>query len=408
MPKLVNLAGKIRQTRVSLGLKQDEFAERLGTTRSLIARWESPLEKNRSIPKAEYLRKIADMTAVPWQTLCWFADDAVEAGRGCVYNPDGTRDIEPDAPSDDEIEEMVSSYQAYEKEREVAAPEIKALTEQDNFKDLFAHYAHIAAEENKQEEIRKDAEKQIQASLPKGNPVSESMTHNLKGNNSVQSNKIEMIPPGRVEIIGSSSQADAGLMARRPVTLGDIAPGSNFRPDQNETTTILLNSDSEQERRAGLRTQRDERRNELNRFWNAVQYVMQDIHKIDDAGSYWEKRFNRGDISQRLDYFDGQTMAEFKEIRPDNSTISFMLGLKSGLANLFIAERLANRSYKKLILFYCPSSGQIDAPELAKRFASHINSASMLGVTVQISCGMNETAETLAKFVREAATSSTE
>lgn len=51
-----NLGEKIRKIRVSMGLEQDQFAEKLGTTQSTVSRWERG-----SKPGADFLRKIADM-----------------------------------------------------------------------------------------------------------------------------------------------------------------------------------------------------------------------------------------------------------------------------------------------------------------------------------------------------------
>jgi transcriptional regulator with XRE-family HTH domain len=51
-----NLGEKIRKIRVSMGLEQDQFAEKLDTTQSTVSRWERG-----SKPGAEFLRKIADI-----------------------------------------------------------------------------------------------------------------------------------------------------------------------------------------------------------------------------------------------------------------------------------------------------------------------------------------------------------
>ena len=77
-----NLGEKIRKIRVSTGMEQDQFAEKLGTTQSTVSRWE-----NGSKPGADFLRKIADMANTTIDRLLGIDDLAAHPSirYGCGY-----------------------------------------------------------------------------------------------------------------------------------------------------------------------------------------------------------------------------------------------------------------------------------------------------------------------------------
>ena len=70
------LSTKIRYARKAAGLTQAQVAEQLGITRGAVTQWESKDEANRTNPSTETLRRIAQVTGMPFT---WFVDDKLMA-----------------------------------------------------------------------------------------------------------------------------------------------------------------------------------------------------------------------------------------------------------------------------------------------------------------------------------------
>lgn len=380
MAKFIHLAGKIQEVRKTLGLKQEEFAEKLGVTRSLVARWETPSEKNRSIPKEEHLKAIAAMTPRLWETLCWFMDDGVEPGRGFQYYPDGTRILEP-IFTDDQMAELHAQMAEQAQHDANPSPMIAAMiNEPKGLKALHYFYQDL----NKKEQI------QTPEPVQKGIPENEN------------------VPSGTVEILGASvNQRNsvnrlASMVVPRRESVGEIAGGPNYKKRDSEEQKTHISIDYAEQRSTGFRTEEDDRQAAMEIFWGAVQYNLQDAEHIEDARAYFHKRINCGVIKQSLPYFDGRTLAIYSRIDVELGLNIIRMRLNRYLGDLFMAERIQNKSYKKLILFYVIGSGQVDTDKLKSYFEEVINSAQMLGVTIEFTCGANHTAQVFGKFIRDA------
>lgn len=379
MTKFVHLAGKIREVRKTLGLKQDEFAEKLGASRSIVARWESPLEKNRAIPKEEYLKKMADMTSRPWETLCWFMDEGVEPGRGYYYYPDGNRTLEP-VFTDEEMSQIQDQMAEESGHDSKPNPIIESMVKTPHrLNDLYNFYQELNEKEKNQ------------SSTP---PVK-----SIPENENIPAGKVLLTSEDAIQ--SNASRNLGGLVIHARQSIGDIAGGRNYKKvDDEERLTHIVNEFTE-ERAIGLRTERDDRREEMEMFWSAVQYNLQDAEGIDDARAFFNKRISCGAIKQSIAYLDGRTLAAHSRIDPAMSPSMIRLRLNRYLADLFMAERIQNKSYKKLMLFYVIGSGQVDTTKLKEHYAELINSAQMLGVTVEFSCGAADTAKVFGKFIRD-------
>jgi transcriptional regulator with XRE-family HTH domain len=115
-----NLAAKIRSVRESLGLSQDELAEKFKRTRGAIAQWEME-DDRRTEPTNEQLFKLAHMTDRPLHTVLWFMNDSTDVNAHVEYEPDGTIHLrytnEDLAEIPDDIEEMKKEWEAEEEAR---------------------------------------------------------------------------------------------------------------------------------------------------------------------------------------------------------------------------------------------------------------------------------------------------
>ena len=54
----IDIANKIKELRINLGLSQEKFAQKLGVTRQKIAEYET-----RTMPKADFILKLQDLEA---------------------------------------------------------------------------------------------------------------------------------------------------------------------------------------------------------------------------------------------------------------------------------------------------------------------------------------------------------
>lgn len=378
MPKFTNLADKIRQVRNNLGMTQKQFSELIGVKRTLVARWESPQERLRTVPNEVVLRKIANQTASPWQTLCWFMDDAVTAERGFIYYPDGTRILEPEL-SEKEVDLMIERHQQEADKLSKPDPKIAELIDSPNgLSRLYDFYKD------------KTFEKNIQAK-PNGIPDNENIPAGTR---------VTIRDGGPLNKEGTKYFRSEFIISA-PRVLADIAPGRNFEKGKIKSKfPRLFDDELEQDRMMGGYDEEESRGKSLMKFWGAVQYDLETEESIYDTDVYFNKSFRRGEIRAFANYHDGRILAITRAIYPDTPASSLKYRVSNAMGQLFIAEKVLGKTFKKLILFYSPTPLLIDTEHLREQFKELVASAQTLGVTIEFTDGARQTARLLGSFIR--------
>ena len=360
MTKFQHLSGKLRSVREQLGLQQRQLADRLEpkVSQGLISQWESNLVRSRPEPSAEHLRQIAEMTKTPWWTMCWFMDDAIDQAMSVNYHQDGSREMGPNL-TDAEVDAARSQFTA----QDAAPPQgwlVEWQSDPSRAYDLRGHFAKM--------------------------PWSE--------------DKFSLWPT-----LGSalrSTGAHQSLVAKAPPTLGDIAPKADFGPP--ESSDVGYEAASYQGSGDQQEDEEEDERVKRQRFWEAVKYYLGEDSGAPVRDALFNRTVSSGDIKQNVGYFEPDCAIQFLPATHKTYASTVKRRLREILGELFLIEKMQRRSVKKLILCYL-TNHDLNSEQISTHFAEYVNSAQLLGVTVQFTSGPQATASAIADFIKKSADS---
>jgi transcriptional regulator with XRE-family HTH domain len=422
MPKLINLAGKIKDTRKRLGMTQKQFilevSKKLYLTtslnESLASQWESNL-KNRAKPNDEQLAAIAELTSRPWETIWWFMRDDIDHKRGYELYPNGQYTIAPPDLSAEEEEEILAAMAAKHKAAysEPITPKLTAWkTEPSTMWSLYhpPEPKPIAPV---------DRALGIAGLLP-GTPCKHCGFKNQQiaiacGNCGAA---IDATGIRGGLFLGKGFGSSGGLLSSGLTSSGGIPP-----PDTLKKTTDGLNkyqntignqkglvvprgpgvSDYvEFPELPPLRPQSSEHDfledaeiENNNNFWSAVKFFASNDHYL--SIEHFNQRIQTGAISQYVNYFDGDRAIQVTLIRRHTELRVLRRVLQTRMMELCFIDRMKKRTSKKLILVSTYEKG-LKLYRLEEHLDELIHSSELLGVQIQFASGPLEVAEKIADF----------
>ena len=426
MHKLINVAGKIRSFRETLGKTQTEFiiavSQKLAETTknpalaaklrvkplnpSLASQWESNL-KNRANPSAEQLKAIALLSDRPWETMWWFMRDDIDYKRGYELYPDGTANIAPPDLSEQEIEEM-QRYLAEENSKHDATPSkelIAWIQDDDKMWDL-----HVKGKFSEEEQNRQRRQLGVFSLLAHGPcPSCSGINSNIAKKCEYCGHKLDSpqvlggkLTPGASEVIvnkseevnstttdspvtdvplSSASLKRMGLTVRRGPIVSDLVEFPPLPPARSQTSEGVSPEDYEMET--------------ANNFWSAVKFFCSNDHRI--PNEFFGQRIKSGVLSQPLAYFDGDRAIQVLYIHPTSEIRQLRKSTQTKMMELIFADRMKKRTSKKMVLVTSFQKG-LNLEQLEKDFEDLRNSSELLGVQIQFASGPLEAAEKIAAF----------
>lgn len=426
MPKLINVAGKIKDTRKRLGMTQKDFilavSKKLHLSTplndSLASQWESNL-KNRANPTDEQLAAIAELTSRPWDTMWWFMRDDIDHKRGYELYPDGQFTIAPPDMSPDQEEELLASMAADNKEK-YSAPIADKLTAW--LKDPSTMWTLYEPPETTIINTQQRA-LGIAGLLP-GVPCKRcgyknpdmtkfcancGNTTQTEGIGGLISRKVAAIggdfhEPESSTIGGSNAASDSAnlasaeilngtnqlaisratqkrLYALKPPTISDYVDFPPLPSPRTNTNKYETAEDFDIE-------------NDKN-FWAAVKFFATNDHFINTE--YFNQKIQAGAISQTVSYFDGDRAIQVLYIHRNTEMRTLRRSLQNKMMELIFIDRMKKRTSKKMILISLYEKG-LKLNALDKHLDEIIHSAELLGVQVRFASGPLEVAESIATF----------
>jgi transcriptional regulator with XRE-family HTH domain len=380
MPQPENLSEKIKSTRKSLKLTQQEFCNRLSEalkrpiSRGLVARWEGTSAGSRIIPSIQQLKAIAGLTQKPWEQFLWFMDDEAPANRGFMYHPDGTRLLEPLFP-DDQIQAMYDDLRLSSE----ASPEpwLAELIESDDVQGLVAHFKKINEKEKSEGIKSKDTKLDFEAEQ---NMRREQLARRQKSNE----NSAENSPGARITPVLN--------------TFADIGAGFMVSPlDSGARDMFALLQKSTNEENPSERVEKRER------FEQVVQWKLENDFGLEKTLRYFQPTVIFGTLRMRPSYFDGESLIQIQALRASYSYRILGMRLKDALGSFFTIEKMQRRVFKKLLIIATYES-QIEGHKLYSSkiesvFASEVEVFGELGVSIKFACGPEETAAIMAHWI---------
>ena len=429
MHKLINVAGKIKAFRETLGMTQTEFivavSQKLAETTknpslaaklrakpmnpSLASQWESNV-KNRANPSQEHLKAIALLSDKPWETMWWFMRDDIDYKRGYELYPDGHATIAPADMSPEDEEEMLN-WIAEEQAKHDATPS-KELTawmqDEDRMWDLHVKGRFSEEEQNRQRRmlgilsllphepcpscgginanIAKKCEycahklESIQAIVK---PV-ESKAQVIVGNTKNAVPVVGVLNEAQKTLVVPSKQGGLNalaLMARQGPVVADFVEFPPLPPLRQQTSL------QESEEDFGMQT--------ANNFWSAVKFFTSTDHFI--PNEHFGQRVQAGVLSQYVNYFDGDRAIQVAVIHRDTEIRSLRRSLQTKMMELCFVDRMKKRTSKKMVLVTSFEKG-LKLERLEKHLEELSNSSELLGVQIQFASGPLEAAEMIAAF----------
>ena len=414
MPKLINVAGKIKDTRKRLGLTQKDFilavSKKLHLSTplndSLASQWESNL-KNRANPTDEQLAAIAELTSRPWETMWWFMRDDIDHKRGYELYPDGQFTIAPPDMSPEQEEELLAGMAAEYKEKYSAPIADKLLAWRAEPSTMWSLY-----EPPEQPIINSQQRALGIAGLLPGTPCKKCGYKNpdltricahcrnqlhtegiggLLSSNAIaiggKSHEPESMTiggPVKNALLSSASLKRSGLFASRSPIVADLVefrPLPPARPNTNEFET-----DEDYDIEIG------------NNFWAAVKFFASNDHFI--PTEHFNQKIQTGAISQHVNYFDGDRAIQVITIHRNTEMRVLRRSLQNKMMELCFVDRMKKRTSKKLILVSTFEKGLKLFP-LEEKLDELIHSSELLGVQVRFASGPLEVAEGIATFKTE-------
>ena len=346
MESFKNLAPKIRSLRKKLGKKQEDLAEDLGVSRSLVALWESNLLKNRVTPSGEKLIALSKLTKQPWHTMCWLMDDEIDSSTGVEYFPDGSKVVEPKF-SDEDIQGFMAEDLA--RQNEPPSGEIEKLI---NDPDNVFKLRQLLSQSALRKRTTAESEKTTAAAQSSGLIV-------------------RALP---------TIWSIAGIESKKPSNRFFVQPEGMTYDDYLHYIEI-------------------EEKDRWDNFRGGLKYYLNSEQQIENANSFFEHVAEGGAIKARVDYFDTKNVFGFIVAEPSKEVGAIRRALTSQLSKLFLFEKIKGKTYRKKIIIYTIED-LYNEFKLKEVFLDLINSAGALGVSVDVCCGPQKVAESMSRLIK--------
>lgn len=413
MPKLINVAGKIKDTRKRLGLTQKDFilavSKKLHLSKplndSLASQWESNL-KNRANPTDEQLAAIAELTSRPWETMWWFMRDDIDNKRGYELYPDGSFTIAPPDMSPEQEEELLAGMAAEHKAKYSAPIAENLLAWRSEPSTMWSLYEppEPAAISPQQRALG------IAGLLP-GTPCKSCGYKNpdltkfcTNCGNTTQTEGIGGLLSTRVAAIGGDFHEPAsmvigglshikaqkiigaqprqgGLNALRGPVIADFVDFPPLPPSRTQTSAEESAREYDFENREN--------------FWSAVKFFASNDYFI--PTEHFNQKIQTGAISLHVNYFDGDRAIQVMTIHRNYMVNMLRRNLQTKMMELCFIDRMKKRTSKKLILVSTFEKG-LNLKPLNEYFDDLIHSSELLGVQVRFVSGPLEAADNIASF----------
>jgi hypothetical protein len=425
MHKLINVAGKIRSFRETLGKTQTEFivavSQKLAETTknpslaaklrikplnpSLASQWESNV-KNRANPSQEHLKAIALLSDKPWVIMWWFMRDDIDYKRGYELFPDGTANIAPpDLPGQ---EEEIRQYLAEENSRHEAthSNELTAwMQDEDKMWNLHVKGKFSEEDQNRQRRqlgifsllahdpcpscsgINSNVAKKCEYCGHKLDfpqvvgGKAQQVVSEVAVDKPVEVNSTTTDRPVKDASLSSAPLKRLGFTARQGPIVADLVEFPTLPPARPKTSEDASPEDYEMET--------------ANNFWSAVKFFCSSDHRI--PNEFFGQRIKSGVLSQTLAYFDGDRSIQVLCVHPTSEIHQVRKILQTKMMELIFADRMKKRTSKKMVLVTSFQQG-LKLERLEKDFEDLTNSSELLGVHIQFASGPLEAAEKIASF----------
>jgi transcriptional regulator with XRE-family HTH domain len=415
MPKLINVAGKIKDTRKRLGMTQKEFilnvSKQLNLNSplnvSLASQWESSL-KNRANPTDAQLAAIALLTSRPWETMWWFMRDDIDHIRGFVLYPNGQFSIAPPDLSPEQEEELHTGLATNLKTspNEPISKELIAWIKEPS--EMWTLYVPL----NEDRKPSNSHKKKLRDSVVNQGEICQSCEFRnhkfvkfctqcgelMDSKRSDESGLINLIfPPKNSEDSVSIVIGDGNYSSQKNES-NSLPNRTGFQVSQGLEVGDLVNfpalSISQyQSSNAGL--QKDDNNEHLTNFWSAIKFFATDDHAI--PIDHFNQRIQAGAISQLVNYFDGERAIQVVIIRRNLELRTLRKSLQTKMMELCFIDRMKKRTSKKLIVVSSLEKG-LNLDPLTQNLGELIRSSELLGVAIQFTSGPLQVAECIAAF----------
>ena len=380
MVKYKNLHDKIKQTRETLGLKQKDFIVKISEmtghgdkpmTPGLVSQWES----GRTTPKPKQIAAIANLTIAPWWSMLWFMHDDLPADRGVDYRPDGSFTLAPDF-SEAELDEMHKELRKLENEP-VLPHLIEWMEKPETLIDLRLTMA-------KNDHLYKAGNANVHTAL---------LTEDVKASDvSVALTGVSANSFGGPLTWMADQAADNvnALIARRSPCVGDLLA---FKEKQAPTSP-----EGQRARGTGMQDRATDFVSRHEKFQGVMQYFLEEDCQISDVDHATNKIISTGAIKVRVSFHLHGVSVQIIMLHESMPLGVMGMRLKDKLAELVLVDRMQNRAAKKMIMF-CSYEKDIDMEPLRERFDQHVQSAALLGVSVEFASGPNGAAFKIAELI---------
>jgi transcriptional regulator with XRE-family HTH domain len=411
MPKLINVAGKIKDTRKRLGLTQKDFilavSKKLNLStplnESLASQWESNL-KNRANPTDEQLAAIAELTSRPWDTMWWFMRDDIDHKRGYELYPDGQFTIAPPDMLPEQEEELLAGMAAEHKARYSAPIANKLLAWKTEPSTMWSLY-----EPPEQPIINSQQRALGIAGLIPGTPckscgyknpdlkkfcancgnqlLSEGIGGLLSssafaiGGKSHKPESMTIGAPVKNALLSKAPLKRSGLFVSRGPIVADLVDFPALPPARPNTNEFETAEDYDIE--VG------------KNFWAAVKFFASNDCFI--PTEHFNQKIQTGAISQHVNYFDGDRAIQVITIHRHTEMRTLRRSIQNKMMELCFIDRMKKRTSKKLILISTFEKG-LKLLKLEENLDELIHSSELLGVHVRFASGPLEVAEGIAAF----------
>jgi transcriptional regulator with XRE-family HTH domain len=409
MPKLINLAGKIKDTRKRLGMTQKQFIFEvsnklyLSTTlnESLASQWESNL-KNRAKPTDEQLAAIAQLTSRPWETMWWFMRDDIDQKRGYELYPNGKFTIVPPDLTPDQEEELLAQLAA-ENRAAYSEPIAKELTcwlkEPSTMWSLYhppepkpivpveralgiagllpgTPCKHCGYKNQQIAIACGSCGAAIDATGIRGGLLSDTKPTNDQGSSDSLEKAVSDLNKDQKTLLKRG-----GLVVSRGPVASEFVEFPALPPSRPQTSEHDFSVDAELEN--------------IKNFWSAIKFFANNDHYL--STEHFNQRIQTGALSQYVHFFDGDRAIQVVSIDRTSEIRKLRKTLQTRMMELCFIDRMKKRTSKKMILVSTYEKG-LKLHRLEEHLAELIHSSELLGVQVQFASGPLEVAEKIASF----------
>ena len=435
MHKLINVAGKIKAFRETLGMTQTEFiiavSQKLAETTpnkllaaklrskplnpSLASQWESNL-KNRASPSAEQLKAIALLSDRPWGTRWWFMRDDIDYKRGYELYPDGTANIAPPDLSAEDEEAMLSAVALDQSRHE--APPSKELTawmrDEDKMWDLHVKGKFSAEEQNRQRRMLGILSLLPHEPCPSCGGINSNIVkkcdycgHKFDAQtaslNQAQKKLIEPLNQGGLSAVGVMSTnvpvqgglSAVGSMAPNVTAQGGLSAVGLMAPRGQVVDEYVDFPPQPFSLSQGIQIDVEGWKLKTNSFWTTVKYFANNDHYIPEEN--FLVRIQLGELSQLAHYFDGDRTVKVQFINRNTEIRNLKRYIQDHLMELCFIDRMKKRTARKMVLISTFET-DLNLERLEEHLKPLINSSELIGVQVQFASGPVQVAKKIAAF----------